>query len=543
MKELSEFKDLKVIGGKDCEAVTTTPNHGETFKIGQRISVKALHTPCHTQDSICWFMEDGSERVVFTGDTLFIGGCGRFFEGTPAEMHKALNETLAGLPNDTKVYPGHEYTKQNVKFLVTVLQTDPVKKLQSFAESNQQTQGKFTIGDEKQYNAFMRVDLILLFPKSFFGSSAADTQPTFIMSSAENVTNEAAGNPVSTMTNLLETSASVTQSFDPVKQICAHLNAFHIYATDPNRCVEANHYCTHLNEDVRQCLIYDTPLKNARLIGVEYMISASLYRTLPPEERKLWHSHVFEAKSGMAIMPGPSGIPTNVWELAENKEMEELVGLYGKTYHFWQVDRGDKLPLGEPQLMMSLTAEEQCPPPGFHKLVGGRDEKFGVSHEEKAKKRQYIQEPEIHEDADSFLPKKGSSLGHKNGGSSSVTFQPTPTSTIRTQQRLKDSTQTLQPCPTKQYGILLLEDTARVPAHDPVQTLDSRVCTHRAGLIRKYGLNICRQCFREKSQDIGFTKVRESDFLLLSVMFCADEENQEQVKKGGGKVIQYKEAQ
>ncbi|KAL9123611.1 MAG: hypothetical protein Q9217_006971, partial [Psora testacea] len=149
--------NLKVIGGKDCEAVTTTPKHEETFMIGHGISVKALYTPCHTQDSICWYMEDGNEKVVFTGDTLFIGGtleldlsgCGRFFEGTPAEMHKALNETLAALPNDTKVYPGHEYTKQNVKFLVTVLPTDPVKKLQSFTENNHQTQGKFTIGDEK----------------------------------------------------------------------------------------------------------------------------------------------------------------------------------------------------------------------------------------------------------------------------------------------------------------------------------------------------------------------------------------------------------
>lgn len=54
--------------------VTSTPKHGETFKIGERISVKALHTPCHTQDSVCYFMEDGDQRVVFTGDTLFIGG-------------------------------------------------------------------------------------------------------------------------------------------------------------------------------------------------------------------------------------------------------------------------------------------------------------------------------------------------------------------------------------------------------------------------------------------------------------------------------------
>ncbi|KAL8656746.1 MAG: hypothetical protein Q9226_002560, partial [Calogaya cf. arnoldii] len=149
--QLSQFKNLKlpVIGGKDCKSVTKTPKNEETFKIGQNISVKALRTPCHTQDSICWLMEDGDETVVFTGDTLFIGGCGRFFEGTPAEMHTALNKTLAALPDDTKVYPGHEYTKQNVKFLTTVLQTEPVKKLQTFAENNQQTQGKFTLGDEK----------------------------------------------------------------------------------------------------------------------------------------------------------------------------------------------------------------------------------------------------------------------------------------------------------------------------------------------------------------------------------------------------------
>jgi len=72
-----------VIGGKQCEAVTRTPKHDETFKIGQEITVKALHTPCHTQDSICWLMEDGSDRVVFTGDTLFIGGTESYSLNTP----------------------------------------------------------------------------------------------------------------------------------------------------------------------------------------------------------------------------------------------------------------------------------------------------------------------------------------------------------------------------------------------------------------------------------------------------------------------------
>jgi hydroxyacylglutathione hydrolase len=98
-----EFTGKPIIGGKDCEAVTMTPANGEIFNVGD-ISVKALYTPCHTQDSICWFMQDGEDKAVFTGDTLFHGGCGRFFEGTAQEMETALNKTLASLPDDTKVY-------------------------------------------------------------------------------------------------------------------------------------------------------------------------------------------------------------------------------------------------------------------------------------------------------------------------------------------------------------------------------------------------------------------------------------------------------
>ncbi|SPN98908.1 probable glyoxylase [Cephalotrichum gorgonifer] len=147
---------LPIWGGKDSDGVTFTPGHNEKLKIGG-ISVTPLHTPCHTQDSICWFMEDGDHRVVFSGDTLFISGCGRFFEGSAAEMHKALNVVLAGLPDDTLVYPGHEYTKSNVAFTLSVLQNDAVRNLAAFTENNVESQGKFTIGDEKKHNAFMRV--------------------------------------------------------------------------------------------------------------------------------------------------------------------------------------------------------------------------------------------------------------------------------------------------------------------------------------------------------------------------------------------------
>lgn len=95
-------------------------------------------------------MEDGAQKVVFTGDTLFIGGCGRFFEGNAQEMNKALNEVLAALPDDTKVYPGHEYTKGNVKFAKKVLGSDDaVRRLDEYSMENKETQGKFTMGDEK----------------------------------------------------------------------------------------------------------------------------------------------------------------------------------------------------------------------------------------------------------------------------------------------------------------------------------------------------------------------------------------------------------
>ena len=58
------------------------------------------------------------------------------------------------------------------------------------------------------------------------------------------------GSPRTTKSKVLETGAAAVQNFTPVKQICAHLHAFHVYADDPTRCVEANHYCSHITEGV-----------------------------------------------------------------------------------------------------------------------------------------------------------------------------------------------------------------------------------------------------------------------------------------------------
>lgn len=156
------YPKVPVIAGKDSPLVTQTPAHNSVFSLGDNILITALHTPCHTQDSICYFAEDKvtGERAVFTGDTLFIAGCGRFFEGDAHEMDLALNKVLGSLPDNTVVYPGHEYTKSNVKFVETVMSRSnypAVKKLAEFTEKNEFTTGVFTIKDEKEHNPFMRL--------------------------------------------------------------------------------------------------------------------------------------------------------------------------------------------------------------------------------------------------------------------------------------------------------------------------------------------------------------------------------------------------
>jgi len=209
------------------------------------------------------------------------------------------------------------------------------------------------------------------------------------------ITNEALGEPLSTENKVLTTGASITQDFGPIKNICAHLNAFHAYADEPHRSIETNHYCAHVNEDVRQCLLYDSAEPGARLIGIEYMVSPRLYESLPQEERRLWHSHVYEVKSGMLVMPNQS-VPTAAWNIAEKKEMEQVITLYGKVYHLWQTDKGHKVPLGEPKLMTSYTEDGQF---DFAK-VEERDEKFGTDYKEKKRSREDIAVPSIHPDAD-----------------------------------------------------------------------------------------------------------------------------------------------
>lgn len=73
-------------------------------------------------------------------------------------------------------------------------------------------------------------------------------------------------------------------------------------------------------------------------------------------------------------MPKPALIPEALWEEVELAEMEEVVNLYGKTYHLWQVDRGDEVPMGEPTLMSSFLHETA----GVGQVVCERNKRLGI---------------------------------------------------------------------------------------------------------------------------------------------------------------------
>ncbi|MBD8099561.1 OBAP family protein [Pseudomonas fluorescens] len=207
--------------------------------------------------------------------------------------------------------------------------------------------------------------------------------------SASNVV--APGDAKSATTRSLDAGAALLQSRPPIDALNAYLDGFHFYNGHPDVQMEAHHYCAILNEEVIQCVIYDGNRKDAKLMGVEYIISEQLFNTLPAAEKALWHSHVHEVKSGQLVAPGIPGV-------AEHALMEKLVHTYGKTWHTWHTDLHKRLPLGVPQLMMGFTADGQADA----KMVAERDQRLGVDSASKKTDRADIVAPPIAPGADAW---------------------------------------------------------------------------------------------------------------------------------------------
>lgn len=195
---------------------------------------------------------------------------------------------------------------------------------------------------------------------------------------------EAPGEEKTAESKILGVGADLLQDKSPLQKMNVYLDGFHFYSGYMEGQMEAHHYVTHLNEDLYQAIIFDGNGDDAKIMGIEYIVSERLFKQLPDEEKKLWHSHHHEVKSGTLIAPG---IPDEV----EYVLMENLVSTYGKTIHTWHTDREFELPIGTPLIMMGFTEDGQLRP----ELLEKRDKNFNISTEEKKKQREDIPMPEV----------------------------------------------------------------------------------------------------------------------------------------------------
>jgi hydroxyacylglutathione hydrolase len=137
-------------------AQTVALEDGATFPLGA-LTVRALHVPGHTLGALTYVVGD----AAFTGDTLFLAGCGRLFEGTAAMMHRSLCEVLARLPASTCIYPGHEYTESNLRFAAALCPDDVAVATRLARVAEARARGEATPGatlrEELATNPFLRV--------------------------------------------------------------------------------------------------------------------------------------------------------------------------------------------------------------------------------------------------------------------------------------------------------------------------------------------------------------------------------------------------
>ena len=169
--ELAQRYQAPVFGhASDADRIPGFTNgleEGDRIKVGQ-LEAEVIFIPAHTRGHIAYVFPD----AVFCGDTLFAAGCGRLFEGNPKMMHEALNLKLGRLPDETRVYCGHEYTESNLRFALSVEPSNAAtqkkmewvraRRAKAASDWHDATEAEFsipsTIGEERATNPFMRVD-------------------------------------------------------------------------------------------------------------------------------------------------------------------------------------------------------------------------------------------------------------------------------------------------------------------------------------------------------------------------------------------------
>ena len=138
----------------------------------------------------------------------------------------------------------------------------------------------------------------------------------------------------------------------PIEEILHCPLAFagvHLLKDLPEHPQVAYHYCKSVNDDVSQCVLYDGTGPDARLIGIEYLVSDALYQKMPPEEKVYWHDHKYEVDSGLLKSMTQTGAD-------EKKTLAAVRTLWGKVFHTWAT--GKTYPSGPPRLFWAVTGEE-----------------------------------------------------------------------------------------------------------------------------------------------------------------------------------------
>ncbi|GAB3561306.1 OBAP family protein [Spelaeicoccus albus] len=194
----------------------------------------------------------------------------------------------------------------------------------------------------------------------------------------------AAGSPTGGWLSVLENGAKLLQNSSPLRGFDAYVVGFHCPKNEPDMQMEAHHYCRAVNDDLLQCVLFDGNTPEANLIGIEYIISGSLFAGLPADEQAYWHPHNFEVLSGQLAAPG---LP----EIVETSLMKLLMNSYGKTWHTWHTGRhdgeaGDQIPLGDPKLMWSFNRDGECD----ESLKKDRDRAMGIDTAANRDRRQRL---------------------------------------------------------------------------------------------------------------------------------------------------------
>lgn len=146
--------DKQRISGLD-----TLMSDGDVIEL-RGVTIRCIGTPGHTATSVCYYATGGSlgTGVLFTGDTLFVCGCGRMFECGGQTMFESLQK-LAALADETLVYPGHDYTEENVRFALTFEPNNALLQEKLTLVQSQNRTGQPTVpsvlGQEKQLNPLL----------------------------------------------------------------------------------------------------------------------------------------------------------------------------------------------------------------------------------------------------------------------------------------------------------------------------------------------------------------------------------------------------